>query len=235
MKGKVLVMKSKPLKFDNYSTIDCGEFQSPIEIQPNCAIEMQDQGEILLNYDRTFISIDDKEDTIKVHNDASGFAIINGRKFQLSEFHFHVGDKDKEQNESEHVLVGQCYKMELHLVHKSQVGRIAVLSVFFKIGCANSAIQTILDNINKKRGVTNTIDIDIKQLLPHETIYYHYLGSLTTNGFIENVEWYVFEEPIEMSQEQYNIFKTRYSGNVRCIQNLNGRKILKKKIKLFTK
>ncbi|KAB2429188.1 carbonic anhydrase family protein [Bacillus thuringiensis] len=58
----------------------------------------------------------------------------NGRKFQLSEFHFHVGDKDKEQNESEHVLVGHCYKMELHLVHKSQVGRIAVLSVFFKLG-----------------------------------------------------------------------------------------------------
>nr|MCX3330396.1 hypothetical protein [Bacillus pacificus] len=40
----IRLMKSKPLKFDNCSTIDCGDFQSPIEIQPNCAIEMQEVG-----------------------------------------------------------------------------------------------------------------------------------------------------------------------------------------------
>lgn len=235
MKGKVLVMKSKPLKSDDCSTIDYGDFQSPIKIQPDCAVEMQDLGEIILNYDRTFISIEDEGDTIKVHNDESGFAIINGRNFQLKEFHFHVGNKEEEQHESEHVIEGHCYKMELHLVHTSQVGRIAVLSVFFKIGRENSAIQTILNNLDKKNVVITTIDIDIKELLPHETVYYHYLGSLTTSGCIENVEWYVFETSIEISQEQYNIFKTHYSGNVREIQNLNGRKILKKKIKLFPK
>lgn len=221
----MLDMKSKSLISNDCSAIEYGKFQSPINIKPDCAIEMHDQGEIKLNYDSTFISIEDNGKLIKVKNDDSGSAIINGRNFQLEEFHFHTG--------SEHAIDCHYYKMELHLVNKSQVGRIAVIGVLFEIGRENSALQTILDNINKKELVTDAIEIDIQQLIPRETTYYHYLGSLTTSGCVENVEWYVFENPIEMSKEQLNIFETRYLCNTRGIQDLNGRTILKKKINLF--
>lgn len=45
----------------------------------------------------------------------------------------------------------------------------------------------------------------LKSLIPHEknlTRYYRYAGSLTTPGCNEAVVWTVFEEPIELSQEQ---------------------------------
>ncbi|KAA0794839.1 carbonic anhydrase family protein [Bacillus sp. BPN334] len=223
-------MKSKSTKF---SICNSGNFQSPICIEPDYAMEMEDKGDIILNYDSTFLSINDNdnEKKLKICNDGSGYAIINGREFQLKEFHFHVGQENENEGGNEHVIKGQSYKMELHLVHRSQVDRIAAFSIFFKIGCENAALQTILELINKK--VTSPIDIDIKQLIPSETVYYHYLGSLTTGNCEENVEWYVFETSIEMSQEQLNIFKEHYHYSVRKPQKLNERKVLKKKVKLL--
>lgn len=225
-----LAMKSQS---SEASICNSGEFQSPICIQPDCAMEMEDKGDIILNYDRTFLSINHNDKKLKICNDESGYAIINGRKFQLEEFHFHVGGKKEDENGSEHVIKGHCYKMELHLVHRSQVERIAAFSIFFEIGYENAALQTILELINKKDISTSSIDIDIKQLIPSETVYYHYLGSLTTGKCEENVEWYVFETPIEMSQEQLDIFKEYYHYSVRETQEMYGRKVLKKKVKLY--
>ncbi|CAD5897516.1 Carbonic anhydrase (fragment) [Carnobacterium maltaromaticum] len=57
--------------------------------------------------------------------------------------------------------------------------------------------------------------ITTSQLFPVDLSYYHYLGSLTTPPLIENVEWYVMEYPVEVSQEQLKIFNTYYKDNNR--------------------
>ena len=57
--------------------------------------------------------------------------------------------------------------------------------------------------------------------------YYHYLGSLTTPPLTENVEWYVLDEPVELSADDITAFRMRYSHNARVVQQLNGRPLLR--------
>ncbi|WP_180229439.1 carbonic anhydrase family protein [Bacillus wiedmannii] len=216
-------MTIKPCISNETPTIQCGNFQSPVNIETNYIDNMCDPGEMQLNYDNSFVSIENTGHTIKIYNDESGNAIINGRGFRLEEFHFHTP--------SEHVVNGHRYSMELHLVHQSQVGRLAALSVFFELGCENPSFQVILDNLNKQKNLVSGIEINIDKLIPNRKTYYHYLGSLTTDPFIENVEWYVFSNPIEISLEQLENFKEYHPCNARELFDLNGRKILKKEYK----
>lgn len=203
------------------NNIESGKFQSPINIVSNSTEPMEDTGALELNYNNSFVSIEDNGHTIEV-KDQDGIATINGRQFLLAQFHFHAP--------SEHTVDGKRYEMELHLVNKSSSGRLAVLGVFFTIGSENNAFQTILDQIKagEKVVLPSTTTINIQQLLPQEKGYYHYLGSLTTAPYTENVEWYVLRQPIEISQDQLKVFQKYYSDNYREVQPLYDRVILEK-------
>ncbi|TYR80018.1 carbonic anhydrase family protein [Priestia megaterium] len=202
--------------------IEYGHFQSPIDILSDEAVPMDDDGTINLNYNDSFVSVEDNGHTIEVKDD-DGTALINGRKFSLAQFHFHAS--------SEHTVDRENYEMELHFVNKSQSGRIAVIGVFLTAGAENPAFQTILNNIKKGKEapLTETTKIDVKQLVPQEKSYYHYLGSLTTPPYTENVEWYVMRNPVEVSRAQIDKFRTHYPDNHREVQSLDDRTILEKK------
>ncbi len=45
----------------------------------------------------------------------------------------------------EHTVDGKPYPMEMHLVHKSRGGSMAVVGVFIKEGARNRAIEKIMD------------------------------------------------------------------------------------------
>ena len=67
--------------------------------------------------------------------------------------------------------------------------------------------------------------VDINNLLPAARGYYTYMGSLTTPPCSEGVLWLVLKQPVQVSQEQINIFGRLYRNNARPIQPTSGRLI----------
>ncbi|WP_236671769.1 carbonic anhydrase [Enterococcus sp. BWB1-3] len=191
-----------------------GDMQSPIDIPSSKAEAMMpDKGTIELDYGIDITKAENNGHSIQFT--AGGEAVINGRNFALTQFHFHA--------ESEHTVDGEHYPLEAHFVNIAQDGRIAVIGVFFKEGAENKGFQEALDDVNNEK--TDPIT-DLEDMIPANKSYYHYLGSLTTPPLNENVEWYVMKNPVEVSAEQIESFKKLYSHNNRETQPLNERVIL---------
>lgn len=204
------------VNYDNQESWDftSGDMQSPIDIKTDVVEKMsEDVGTIKVDYSPSISKAENNGHSIQVTD--SGSAEINGRHFNLSQFHFHAA--------SEHTIDGKHYPLEAHFVNVAQSGRIAVIGVFFKEGKENIGFQEVLDDVTDKKDAPIT---DIGEMLPTNTSYYHYLGSLTTPPLSENVEWYVMKEPVEVSATQIESFKKLYDHNNREIQELNGRKII---------
>ncbi|WP_285768753.1 carbonic anhydrase family protein [Peribacillus sp. SI8-4] len=204
-------------KNQNNWELESGDTQSPINIETTKTQEMKDSGAIELTYDNAVLVAEDNGHTIQL--DVTGTAKINGRHFDLSQFHIHAP--------SEHKLDGKHYPIEVHFVNKAQDGRLAVIGVFFKEGAENQGFKKVIESIKKGAKNTSVGDINIATMLPANKSYYHYLGSLTTPPLSENVEWYVMKKPVEVSKAQIETFQSYYKNNNRDIQPLNKRLILK--------
>lgn len=190
-----------------------GKMQSPIDIPASSSVEMTDKGGITLDYSAKITKAENNGHSIQLTD--SGTAVINGRNFELTQFHFHA--------ESEHTVDGKHYPMEAHFVNQAQDGRLAVIGVFFEKGQDNKGFQEVLDDVKNQKDSEIT---DIETMFPENKSYYHYLGSLTTPPLSENVEWYVLKNPVEVSAEQIKDFQEFYDHNNREIQPLNDRVVL---------
>jgi carbonic anhydrase len=193
-----------------------GKQQSPIALDKTFKASLES---IEFDYkDSPFEAINNGH-TIEVKYEHGSSIKIEGKQYELRQFHFHAP--------SEHTIGSQKYPIELHLVHKSQDGELAVIGVFLKEGKPNELIQTLLANLPAKEGEKTVKDIRLNAsaLSPTDKSYYHYSGSLTTPPCSEGVNWYVLKTPIEVSQEQIAKFASVYSGNARPTQPLNQRVI----------
>lgn len=68
-------------------------------------------------------------------------------------------------------------------------------------------------------------EIDIGNHLPHNPTYYRYKGSLTHPPCTEEVLWYVFTEPQELSADQLQAIFKANGKNARPMQPYNDRRI----------
>ncbi len=141
--------------------------------------------------------------------------------YKLLQFHFHTP--------SEHARDGQRYPMEVHLVHKSADGNLAVVGVFLRRGNENPTLAKVLNNvsseINKVTQLKN-IQINAADLLPDSRERFHYYGSLTTPPCSENVNWFVMKTPIQASSAQINQFENLIGKNARPLQPMHWRTML---------
>jgi carbonic anhydrase len=141
--------------------------------------------------------------------------------YKLLQFHFHTP--------SEHARDGERFAMEVHLVHKSADGNLAVVGMFLKRGGHNSILQKLLDNVSStinKVSVKTEVRINAADLLPEHREYYHYSGSLTTPPCSENVNWLVMKAAIQVSDQQVSRFIQLVGENARPLQSLNWRNML---------
>ncbi len=83
----------------------------------------------------------------------------------------------------------------------------------------------VLTDFSHKEEAIAGVDINPAGLLPHDTGYYTYLGSVTAPPCTEGVTWYVLKTPVEISAEQISAFAKLYPHDVRPIQPLNGRAV----------
>ncbi len=208
---------------ENWSEIipdcDCGgNAQSPIDISG----EMNDVDfvELQLDYktDST-LDITNNGHTVQV-NYPFGIFTYEGDEYKLVQFHFHAG--------SEHTLNGKRFPLEAHLVHLTDDGKIAVIGIWYIEGNENPILKKIYDKIpaSADETISETRVIDVKNMLPIDHSYYHYVGSLTTPPCTEGVNWFVMKAPREAGKEQIEQIKNAMpANNFRPIQPLNDREI----------
>jgi carbonic anhydrase len=141
--------------------------------------------------------------------------------YKLLQFHFHTP--------SEHAREGVRYPMEVHLVHKSADGNLAVVGIFLKLGSENPTLKKIIGNVSSEINKVNAardVTINAADLLPSNHQHFHYNGSLTTPPCSENVNWLVMKTPIEVSDTQVKQFLKLIGENARLLQPMHWRSVL---------
>lgn len=199
-----------------YTACKAGIAQSPVDIHQ---FVQEDLPVLSGSYSPTPLEVLNNGHTVQVnYGSGSGFRADN-KNFNLLQFHFHTP--------SEHYIDGAPYPMEMHFVHKSADGTLGVIGVMIKLGAHNPVIEGIWQNVppagETKR--VNTVELSASDLMPAETGYYAYDGSLTTPPCSEGVKWFVMQAPIEMSQAQLVAFQSVFPVNARPVQELGDRVI----------
>ncbi len=195
-----------------------GAEQTPIDLK--AAVKAQ-SGSVDFGYQAMPLTILNNGHTVQVNTPPGSSLILSGTKYDLLQFHFH--------HPSEHLLAGKGFDMELHFVHKSASGDLAVVGVFIQPGETNAALAPIWSAMPPHEaapkpiaGVTISPDL----LLPTDRHYFRYMGSLTTPPCSEGLTWTVFRSPIEASPEQIRTFAQLFPLNARPLQPINHRFLL---------
>jgi carbonic anhydrase len=130
---------------EHYSKCADGKNQSPINILQSSVVQ---GAKLSMDYAPTSLHIEhheyeedilDNGHTIQVNYDEESFLEVGNKKFSLKQFHFHTP--------SEHTINGMHYPMEMHLVHVSDSGELAVFGVFFERGKHNKNFDDIVTHL----------------------------------------------------------------------------------------
>jgi carbonic anhydrase len=208
---------------ENWSNLDpknkvcaIGERQSPIDIKDGIKVDLEP---IKFSYRPSTFRIVDNGHTVQVEVGDSSIS-LTGKTYELIQFHFHRPSEEK--------VNGQRFDMVVHLVHKADDGQLAVVAVLLERGSENAFIQTLWNNMPLEKNLPvapPATTVDLNTLLPAARNYYTYMGSLTTPPCSEGVLWLVMKQPVQVSQDQINIFSRLYKNNARPIQPVGGRLI----------
>ena len=210
-----------------------GKHQSPIDLVNPTPAKLPP-----ISYEyywTTNMNIRNNGHTIEVVYPEGSWIEVDATRYELLQFHFHAP--------SEHTVAGKPLDMEMHLVHKSEDGSLAVVGLLIERGKHNVSFNPVWAHLPAVPGETQRVEVDKSSPLdpramvsPDEEIgdvvpqyfssYYHYEGSLTTPPCSEGVKWIVLTTPIEMSEAQIAAFKAIIHDNNRPVQPLNGRKLI---------
>ena len=194
-----------------------GQRQSPIDIRGGLAVDLDP---VKFSYQATPFGVIDNGHTVQANVAQGNHIEIGGKRFDLVQFHFH--------RPSEERIDGSQFEMSLHLVHKDEQGRLAVVAVLMDKGQPQPAVQKVWNSLPLEKGeeLAARTPLELAELLPTDRRYYTYMGSLTTPPCSEGVQWVVMRQPVSMSPEQIELFARMYPMNARPVQQVSGRRIL---------
>ena len=191
--------------------------QSPIDLRPyfissveNLTLDWKAQPFPMVNNGRSVYAQVAKGSTMK----------LGGDEFALKQILFHVP--------AEHAIDGVRHAMEIQFVHTQGQKKLAIVSVFVRAGDRNENFSQLMGHAPGKLGTQPLPNpADPNMLLPKGRGIFRYRGSLTMPPCTENVDWVVFEEPIEVAQTDIDVFKLIFPMNARPLQPINRRFLLK--------
>ena len=115
-----------------------GTQQSPIDlVNPTSAVLPA----IAFNYQPTPLHIHNNGHTVVVASVQENWIEVDSTRYELLQFHFHAP--------SEHTVAGQSFAMEMHLVHQSNDGVLAVIGVLIERGKEHAAFELALGAFTK--------------------------------------------------------------------------------------
>jgi carbonic anhydrase len=207
----------------SYALCSDSNNQSPININDSIA-KMVDMDNIDFHYLPSKISIINNAHTIQVNYDSGSYITIVGVRYDLVQFHFHMP--------GEHKTKGKLHDGELHLVHQSADGHLAVVAIFLHHADSdNAAFASVWYNMPKSPGEVQHLDAQTNaaRFLPVARGTYRYDGSLTTPPCTEGVLWNIMKDSTAMSTGQMLDFMHIIGDNYRPVEPLGGRPLLEDK------
>lgn len=200
-----------------FSLCAAGSCQSPIDLVDAAG---QDLPNPVCNYRAGPVGVVNNGHTVQVNCAAGSILMLDGKQYELAQFHFHAP--------SEHQVAGRSFDAEVHLVHKNAEGKLAVIGVLIRAGADNAALRGLWPHLPAEAGPAKAVDVvfNAADLLPSGRASYRYGGSLTTPPCSEGVSWIVMSTPIEMSTAQLSSLKSIIHTNNRPVQPRNGRPLV---------
>jgi carbonic anhydrase len=202
----------------DFALCSTGVEQTPIDIPSTASVNPAD---IEFNYQPTALNIFNNGHTIQVNYDPGSSIQVNGKVYDLKQFHFHTP--------SEHTINSNHTDLEMHLVHQSADGQLAVVGVMLTGGGDNPAYAPVFDNLPAQKSepaAVSGVTLNADTLLPQERTYYRYNGSLTTPPCSEGVQWLLMNTPVQLADAQVSAFQQIFHENARPIQSINERTFL---------
>jgi carbonic anhydrase len=197
----------------DWETCSSGERQSPVNFRP-LALPLGRWP--LIDYGTTTGEIFNNGHTIEVETKGNNTLTLNGVVYELVQFHFHIASEHKESDRG--------FDMEMHLVHKSADGKLAVIGVYLRRGSSSGALAAIFNNLPDDINVHHPLDAEFNPatFLPSIRTNHRYVGSLTTPPCTEGVQWIVMTQPVRVSDEHMAQFAERIHFNARLVQRHLG-------------
>ena len=202
-----------------YRLCSQGKEQSPIDIRGahlNKALQP-----IEFHYIAGSVDLENTGNTVIVHVKPGSYIMANGVRYDLQQFHFH--------HPAEEAVNGKLTDMDVHLVHKSADGKLAVIAVRLseERGDPNATLAMLFDHLPTTAGATGKVDdmVNPGGVLPGDRGYWTYMGSLTAPPCTEDVRWFVLEQPVSISRTQLRTFAALFRVNSRPLQDAHGRRI----------
>lgn len=210
----------------DFAQCRAGAEQSPIDLRDatpveGIALERRLGTEVLTLEQRARVmDLVDNGHTIQITNDVPMALDIGEERFELVQYHFHAP--------SEHTIDGMHSPLEVHFVHKSASGELAVVGVLVEEGEPDPIWEPVISALPSGPGDSRHVEdleLDMSQLRPLPQRYYRYQGSLTTPPCSEVVQWIVMAVKRQVSPEQMRAVVSRLHDNNRPVQPLGVRQI----------
>ena len=202
-----------------YKTCSKGHQQSPIDIRGahlNKALQP-----IEFHYIAGAVTLENNGHTIEVRVNPGSYIVAGGVRYELVQFDFH--------HPSEEAVKGKLTNMDVHLVHKSADGKLAVVAVRLTedVGKPNAVLATLWPRLPRTAGASEKVTemVNAGGLLPADRGYWTYMGSLTVPPCTEGVRWFVLEQDMGLSRDQLRAFAAIFKVNSRPLQDSHGRRI----------
>lgn len=194
----------------DYRVCGVGRQQSPIDLRDAVIAAVSPLG---IDYRAVPLRLTNTGRTIQVNLEPGNTLTLDDTTYALKQAHFH--------HPSEHTLDGVAFPMEVHLVHLSEAGEIAVLGVFLQAGAEHPALTPVWAAMPSRSGemvARPDILINAIALLPQNSATFRYGGSLTTPPCSERVNWIIFQTPMDASPAQIDQFAALFANNARPVQ-----------------
>ncbi|CAO2173106.1 unnamed protein product [Urochloa humidicola] len=210
-----------------WANCSAGRMQSPIDLHHERVSLVRDLGYLDHSYRPADASIVNRghDIMVKFSGDA-GSLVINGTAYYLKQLHWH--------SPTEHTVNGRRYDMELHLVHESAENKAAVIGVLYEVGDGHDAflhrLEPAIRRIADRRDMEEHVGVvDSRGARGRASVYYRYVGSLTTPPCTEGVIWTVVKRVRTVSKYQLELLREAVHDdmekNARPLQEVNDRDI----------
>lgn len=201
-----------------YATCATGLNQSPINIENAIRASLKPVRGIHKFPAKEIIN---NGQTVQVNFKTGNMLVLDSASYQLKSLHFHAP--------SEHATNGKIFPLEAQLMHVDKTGNYTIISVMFKEGKENPALDKLWLHLTNSKGEPVAIKTRVipSELMPENRSYYRFSGSLTTPPCTEGVRWVVLKTPMTASKSQIETFeKAIKHKNNRPAQALNGRVVV---------
>lgn len=196
--------------------------QSPINIKTSKIKACASNCNLLFYYRNSNYNIKVFNNNLIISYDKGSYIHYNHDIYDLDKISFSIP--------SLHKIDKISYPIEAQLYHRSlNTGDILILSIFIEIDNTISNSKKNLDNlkhiISSKNINLRKTKWNIYSLLPESKAFFIYEGSLPRYPCTENILWIIMEDPINCSDNFYNLLKKKINYKPKRLKKLNNRTI----------